>query len=97
MNGSDSPSLRAQHAPANAEACDAPRDPNHLIALLRQIGLGAAADGQPWPERHQLPGRCLALADADGALAGCALCRRSCWRPNAPARTAARSSTWAIA
>jgi len=23
-----------------------------------------------WPERHQLPGRCLALADADCALNG---------------------------
>ncbi len=23
-----------------------------------------------WPERHQLPGRCLALADADCALSG---------------------------
>ncbi|PSD49708.1 hypothetical protein C7E25_10560, partial [Stenotrophomonas maltophilia] len=28
------------------------------------------ADGQPWPERHQMPGRRMALADADCALAG---------------------------
>ena len=49
---------------------DIPPDPNNLTALLHRIGLGAAADGQPWPERHQLPGRCLALADSDGALAG---------------------------
>ncbi|KAF1017117.1 MAG: hypothetical protein GAK31_00376 [Stenotrophomonas maltophilia] len=53
-------------APANAPALD----PNTLIALLRSIGAGAASDGQPWPERHQLPGRRLALADADCSLAG---------------------------
>lgn len=71
MNATDIPHLRAQYAPANADDVDsATPDPNSLIALLHQIGLGAAADGQPWPERHQLPGRCLALADADGALAG---------------------------
>ncbi|MNI89946.1 hypothetical protein D3C73_1474160 [compost metagenome] len=45
-------------------------DTNTLIANLKRIGKGAAADGQPWPERHQLPGRCMALADADCALAG---------------------------
>ncbi|MGG2099459.1 hypothetical protein [Stenotrophomonas sp. NRRL B-14846] len=71
MNATDIPQLRAQYAPANADEGEAAKpDPNSLIALLHQIGLGAAADGQPWPERHQLPGRCLALADADGALAG---------------------------
>lgn len=71
MNASDIPHLRTQYAPANAEAGGAATpDPNNLIALLHQIGRGTAADGQPWPERHQLPGRCLALADADGALAG---------------------------
>ncbi len=69
MNASDISPLHAHYASANAED-DAPLDPNSLIALLHRIGLGAAADGQPWPERHQLPGRCLALADADGALAG---------------------------
>ncbi|ARZ74744.1 hypothetical protein CCR98_11350 [Stenotrophomonas sp. WZN-1] len=68
MNASEFPH---QHAPANAdEGHDVPPDLNSLTALLHRIGLGAAADGQPWPERHQLPGRCLALADADGALAG---------------------------
>ncbi|PSD31164.1 hypothetical protein C7E12_04975, partial [Stenotrophomonas maltophilia] len=52
----------SEHAPAT--------DPNAFIATLRRIGKGAAADGQPWPERHQMPGRCMALADADCALAG---------------------------
>ncbi|KOQ74093.1 hypothetical protein ABW45_16420 [Stenotrophomonas maltophilia] len=46
------------------------RAPDGFSECLRQIGNGAAADGQPWPERHLLPGRRLALADADGALAG---------------------------
>ncbi len=45
-------------------------DRNTFIANLNRVGSGAAADGQPWPERHQLPGRCLALADADCALSG---------------------------
>ncbi|AVO30620.1 hypothetical protein D7T48_02855 [Stenotrophomonas maltophilia] len=68
MNASEFPH---QRAPANAdEGHDIPPDPNNLTALLHRIGLGAASDGQPWPERHQLPGRCMALADADGALAG---------------------------
>ncbi|MCO7486408.1 hypothetical protein NJG20_04075 [Stenotrophomonas maltophilia] len=65
--------MRTQYAPANAdegEEASATPDPSNLIALLHQIGRGVAADGQPWPERHQLPGRCLALADSDGALAG---------------------------
>ncbi len=71
MNASDIPHLRAQCASANVDEEEiAKPDPNSLIALLHQIGRGAAADGQPWPERHQLPGRCLALADTDGALAG---------------------------
>lgn len=71
MNASDISPLRAHYAPANAEEGeDASPDPHNLIALMHQIGLGAAADGQPWPERHQLPGRCMALADSDGALAG---------------------------
>jgi hypothetical protein len=45
-------------------------DRNTFIANLNRIGSGAAADGQPWPERYQLPSRCLALADADCALSG---------------------------
>jgi len=45
-------------------------DPRTFIATLTRIGKGAAADGQPWPERHQMPGRRMALADADCALAG---------------------------
>ncbi|WMJ69211.1 hypothetical protein [Stenotrophomonas sp. 24(2023)] len=45
-------------------------DPNSLIAILHGIGGGLAADGQPWPERHQLRGRQMALADTDCALTG---------------------------
>lgn len=54
--------------PANAD--QAPIDPNSLVAHLQRIGSGAAADGQPWPERHPANGRRMMLADADGALAG---------------------------
>ncbi|MHC1662812.1 hypothetical protein [Stenotrophomonas maltophilia] len=71
MNESDFRSLHAQYDPANTEPeRDAPTNPNGFVSTLRRIGKGAAADGQPWPERHQLPGRCLQLADADCALAG---------------------------
>lgn len=45
-------------------------DPNSLIAILRSIGGRAASDGQPWPERHHLRSRQMAMADADCALAG---------------------------
>ncbi|MCU1089482.1 hypothetical protein JAK45_17535 [Stenotrophomonas maltophilia] len=45
-------------------------DPNSLIAILHAIGAGAAADGQPWPERHHLRSRQIALSDADCALTG---------------------------
>ena len=55
-----------QQAPSAAPA----PDPNSLIAILRAIGAGAAADGQPWPERHHLRGRQMALSDADCALTG---------------------------
>lgn len=71
MNTSDFRSLHAQYDPDNAEPEREPSsDPNSFVATLHRIGTGAAADGQPWPERHQLPGRCLQLADADCALAG---------------------------
>ncbi|MGO4554746.1 hypothetical protein AB4Y84_11090, partial [Stenotrophomonas sp. 2YAF22] len=71
MNASEFRSLHAQHDPANTEVEREPSaDPNTFVATLRRIGTGAAADGQSWPERHQLPGRCLQLADADCALAG---------------------------
>lgn len=71
MNTSDFRSLHAQYDPVEAEADrDPSHNPNAFVATLRRIGSGAAADGQPWPERHQLPGRCLQLADADCALAG---------------------------
>lgn len=71
MNTSDFRSLHAQYDPDNAEPEREPSvDPNAFVATLHRIGTGAAADGQPWPERHQLPGRRLQLADADCALAG---------------------------
>ena len=73
MNASDLPHLHAYLGPADADEDTAPSpalDPTTLVASLRRIGTGAAADGQPWPERHQLPSRCMAMADADCALAG---------------------------
>ncbi|HDS1039070.1 TPA: hypothetical protein QDZ42_002086 [Stenotrophomonas maltophilia] len=73
MTTPEIPTLHACPAPANAdEAPDLTSPPaaSAYIDALKQIGRGAAADGQPWPERHQLPGRRLALADADCALAG---------------------------
>lgn len=73
MTPPDFPRLHPHHSPADAGESPnhAPAtDPNAFIATLHRIGKGAAADGQPWPERHQMPGRCMALADADCALAG---------------------------
>ena len=71
MNTSEFRPLHPQHDPANAEAeRELAADPNSFVATLHRIEIGAASDGQPWPERHQLPGRCLELADADCALAG---------------------------
>ncbi len=71
MNASEFRPLHAQYDPANAEPeHELSADPNAFVATLRRIGTGAASDGQAWPERHQLPGRCLELADADCALAG---------------------------
>ncbi|WP_151960736.1 hypothetical protein [Acinetobacter bereziniae] len=55
-----------QQAPSAAPALD----PTSLIAILHPIGAGAAADGQPWPERHHLRSRQMALSDADCALTG---------------------------
>ncbi|MDR2961718.1 MAG: hypothetical protein LBV10_19530 [Stenotrophomonas sp.] len=67
--------MTTPHTPAPHPIHDAPAngpapDPNTLIALLHSIGAGAACDGQPWPVRHQLPGRRVALADTDCSLAG---------------------------
>ncbi|CAH0247634.1 hypothetical protein [Stenotrophomonas lactitubi] len=73
MNASEFPHLHAYLGPAAADEETEPSpalDPTTLVATLRRIGTGAAADGQAWPERHQLPSRCMALADADCALAG---------------------------
>ncbi|WP_234412210.1 hypothetical protein [Stenotrophomonas sp. YAU14D1_LEIMI4_1] len=55
-----------QEAPSPAPA----PDPNSLIAILHGLGTGAAADGQPSPERHYRRSRQMALADADCALVG---------------------------
>ncbi len=71
MNESDFPHLHAYRSAVGDDGSPqaAPAmDRNTFIANLHRIGSGAAADGHPWPERHQLPGRCLALADADCAL-----------------------------
>ncbi|MBH1633780.1 hypothetical protein I5U65_01095 [Stenotrophomonas maltophilia] len=64
MSTPESSRLRAQYVPANADAPSEalhPHDPHGFIATLDRIGKGAAADGQPWPERHQMPGRRMAL------------------------------------
>ncbi|BBQ09774.1 hypothetical protein [Stenotrophomonas maltophilia] len=73
MSTPESSRLRTQYVPTNADAPSEAahaRDPLGFIATLDRIGKGAAADGQPWPERHQMPGRRMALADADCALTG---------------------------
>lgn len=73
MNESDFPHLHAYRGTAGDDGSPQAKptvDRNTFIANLHRIGSGAAADGQPWPERYQLPGRCLALADADCALNG---------------------------
>ncbi|AWH54225.1 hypothetical protein C1924_14055 [Stenotrophomonas sp. ESTM1D_MKCIP4_1] len=64
------PFARTAGAENDDAADDIARDPNRLIALLRQIGAGAAADGLPWPDGAPPPGRRFAMADADCALAG---------------------------
>ena len=73
MSTPESSRLRTQYVPTYADApseAPHPHDPHGFIATLDRIGKGAAADGQPWPERHQMPGRRMALADADCALTG---------------------------
>lgn len=73
MSTPESSRLRTQYVPANADAPSKAahaHDPLGFIATLDRIGKGASADGQPWPERHQMPGRRMALADADCALTG---------------------------
>jgi len=64
MTTPDFPPPHSDSAPANdadATPQQSPSDPNTFIATLKRIGSGAAADGLPWPERHPLPGRQLAL------------------------------------
>ncbi len=55
------------HASANADTAG---EPITFVAQLRGISSGGASDGRPWPEPHLSPGRCIALADVDCALAG---------------------------
>ena len=65
--------MNKPHSPPPRPIQEAPSpglDPHTLIALLHSIGAGVASDGQPWPERHHLRGRQIAMADADCALAG---------------------------
>ncbi len=98
MSTPESSRLRAQYVPANADAPSEalhPHDPHGFIATLDRIGKGAAADGQPWPERHQMPGRRMALADADCALTGMRVALEMLMLPSACARTDPTRSTWA--
>ena len=67
MNASEFPDLNARRA---APAGEPGNDPGTFIPTLRRIQAGAAANGQPWPERHPLRSRQIALADADCALTG---------------------------
>lgn len=79
MTTSDFRSPHAQYDPDNAEAgANRPSIPtpslphctaSHRIGIGIGIGTDAAADGQPWSERHQLTGRCLRLAGTDCPLA----------------------------
>jgi len=60
------------HTPANSEDDDTPstRPGSAFINALKDIGCGAAADGQPWPEPELRIGRRIALADVDCARTG---------------------------
>ncbi|KAA8996002.1 hypothetical protein FJU31_13655 [Stenotrophomonas cyclobalanopsidis] len=62
------------HTPANNEDDDSDIPPTRpgsaFINALKDIGCGAAADGQPWPEPDLRIGRRIALADVDCARAG---------------------------
>ena len=78
--------MTTSYSPAPQPIHEAPSagpavDPNTLIALLHSIGSGVAANGQPWPERHQLRGRQMAqarlLADGPARGAGSAAGRRT--------------------
>ncbi len=68
MSISDIPDTYASDTTDAADESE--RNPSRLVALLRRISEGAAADGFPWPEGYPPPGRRLALADADCTLAG---------------------------
>jgi len=69
MSATKLPDLNTQRDPANADhEGDPATDPNGFVATLHRIGVGAAADGQPWHERNLSIGRCMQMADADCAL-----------------------------
>lgn len=70
MSTSKTPHLHPQHFPGPANTDDRSDASPGFIDTLHRIGTGAAADGQPWPEPNLRPGRRIALADADCALAG---------------------------
>lgn len=73
MTTPEFPRLHPHRAAPSAEqpaTADTAELPSAFVAALRRIGQGAAADGQPWPERQLMPGRQQALADAECALSG---------------------------
>ncbi|HGM5035059.1 TPA: hypothetical protein ACKPZU_000805 [Stenotrophomonas maltophilia] len=71
MSATTLPGVNTCRDPANA---DHEKDPSPyplgFVATLHRIGAGAAADGQPWPERNLSLGRSMQMADADCALGG---------------------------
>lgn len=71
MSATKLPGVNTRRDPANA---DHEKDPSPyplgFVANLHRIGAGAAADGQPWPERNLSLGRSMQMADADCALGG---------------------------
>ena len=64
------PHSPAPHPIHDASANSPALGPSPPVAPVRSARAGAASDGQPWPERHQMPGRRIALADTDCSLAG---------------------------
>ncbi|MGE6333285.1 hypothetical protein [Stenotrophomonas sp. NPDC077659] len=70
MSTSKTPHLHPQQLPGPANTDDRSDRIPGFIDTLQRIGKGAAADGNPSPEPNLRPGRRIALADADCALAG---------------------------
>jgi hypothetical protein len=94
---------RTSHACIRIAPATGGGPPEHAAATIRtpssprfdRIGKGAAADGQPWPERHQMPGRRMALADADCALAGLRVALEMLLAAERVRQNGRRPSTWA--